>query len=206
MKSCDGWNNISGGILESLSQVSSSLWQTHHLNPAYLGEETGWYSSIKCVANKSPNVYMPFSILACWKMAFVFHESTLNMHFFCKRSSFDHFVWTVCCNRKKPLLFYFNIMKCASPMVLLEFQCPTTQVWPHSFFHVVFSSNLLVSFFVFSQFKCFPAASSSATSCLHSAVGEKYPSIAHSKSDAYDSILTSLSVLCFETFPSLNAL
>ena len=27
------------------------------------------------------------------------------------------------------MLFYFNIMKCASPMVLLEFQCPTTQVW-----------------------------------------------------------------------------
>uniref|UniRef100_A0A3B5B3A1 Choline transporter-like protein n=1 Tax=Stegastes partitus TaxID=144197 RepID=A0A3B5B3A1_9TELE len=31
-------------------------------------------------------------------------------------------------NRKKPFLFYFNIMKCASPMVLLEFQCPTTQM------------------------------------------------------------------------------
>uniref|UniRef100_A0A8C9WCG5 Choline transporter-like protein n=1 Tax=Scleropages formosus TaxID=113540 RepID=A0A8C9WCG5_SCLFO len=29
---------------------------------------------------------------------------------------------------KKPFLFYFNIMKCASPLVLLEFQCPTTQV------------------------------------------------------------------------------
>ncbi|XP_073721096.1 choline transporter-like protein 2 isoform X2 [Misgurnus anguillicaudatus] len=29
---------------------------------------------------------------------------------------------------KKPLLFYFNIMKCASPMVLLEFQCPTPQL------------------------------------------------------------------------------
>ncbi|XP_062294357.1 choline transporter-like protein 2 isoform X2 [Scomber scombrus] len=29
---------------------------------------------------------------------------------------------------KKRLLFYFNIMKCASPMVLLEFQCPTTQM------------------------------------------------------------------------------
>uniref|UniRef100_A0A669DS82 Choline transporter-like protein n=1 Tax=Oreochromis niloticus TaxID=8128 RepID=A0A669DS82_ORENI len=29
---------------------------------------------------------------------------------------------------KKPFLFYFNIMKCASPMVLLEFQCPTTQM------------------------------------------------------------------------------
>ncbi|XP_030052905.1 choline transporter-like protein 2 isoform X2 [Microcaecilia unicolor] len=31
-------------------------------------------------------------------------------------------------NEKKPFLFYFNIMKCASPMVLLEFQCPTTQI------------------------------------------------------------------------------
>ncbi|XP_076001400.1 choline transporter-like protein 2 isoform X1 [Genypterus blacodes] len=29
---------------------------------------------------------------------------------------------------KKPLLFYFNILKCASPMVLLELQCPTTQL------------------------------------------------------------------------------
>ncbi|KAM9392175.1 choline transporter-like protein 2 isoform 2-T2 [Pholidichthys leucotaenia] len=28
----------------------------------------------------------------------------------------------------KRQLFYFNIMKCASPMVLLEFQCPTTQL------------------------------------------------------------------------------
>ncbi|KAJ8404157.1 hypothetical protein AAFF_G00339300 [Aldrovandia affinis] len=29
---------------------------------------------------------------------------------------------------KKPFLFYFNIIKCASPLVLLEFQCPTTQI------------------------------------------------------------------------------
>ncbi|XP_048846961.1 choline transporter-like protein 2 isoform X1 [Brienomyrus brachyistius] len=29
---------------------------------------------------------------------------------------------------KKPNLFYFNIMKCASPLVLLELQCPTTQI------------------------------------------------------------------------------
>ncbi|KAM8842904.1 choline transporter-like protein 2 isoform 2-T2 [Synchiropus picturatus] len=29
---------------------------------------------------------------------------------------------------KKPLLFYFNIVKCASPLVLLELQCPTTQL------------------------------------------------------------------------------
>ncbi|TRY97300.1 hypothetical protein DNTS_020591 [Danionella cerebrum] len=30
--------------------------------------------------------------------------------------------------QKQPLLFYFNMLKCASPMVLLEFQCPTSQV------------------------------------------------------------------------------
>ncbi|XP_029018099.1 choline transporter-like protein 2 isoform X2 [Betta splendens] len=29
---------------------------------------------------------------------------------------------------KKPFLFYFNILKCASPLVLLDFQCPTTQL------------------------------------------------------------------------------
>uniref|UniRef100_A0A8C1G2W2 Choline transporter-like protein n=1 Tax=Cyprinus carpio carpio TaxID=630221 RepID=A0A8C1G2W2_CYPCA len=29
---------------------------------------------------------------------------------------------------QKPLLFYFNILKCASPLVLLELQCPTTQI------------------------------------------------------------------------------
>ncbi|XP_072319104.1 choline transporter-like protein 2 isoform X1 [Eucyclogobius newberryi] len=28
----------------------------------------------------------------------------------------------------KPFLFYFNILKCASPLVLLELQCPTTQL------------------------------------------------------------------------------
>uniref|UniRef100_A0A8B9DVB3 Choline transporter-like protein n=1 Tax=Anser cygnoides TaxID=8845 RepID=A0A8B9DVB3_ANSCY len=31
-------------------------------------------------------------------------------------------------NEDKPFLFYFDIVKCASPLVLLEFQCPTTQV------------------------------------------------------------------------------
>ncbi|XP_003941848.1 choline transporter-like protein 2 isoform X3 [Saimiri boliviensis] len=31
-------------------------------------------------------------------------------------------------NEKKPFLFYFNIVKCASPLVLLEFQCPTPQI------------------------------------------------------------------------------
>ncbi|KAG5279019.1 hypothetical protein AALO_G00105230 [Alosa alosa] len=29
---------------------------------------------------------------------------------------------------KKPFLFYFNILKCASPLTLLEFQCPTPQI------------------------------------------------------------------------------
>ncbi|XP_072420591.1 choline transporter-like protein 2 isoform X2 [Chiloscyllium punctatum] len=31
-------------------------------------------------------------------------------------------------NEHKPFLFYFNLLKCASPLVLLEFQCPTTQI------------------------------------------------------------------------------
>nr|XP_054319877.1 choline transporter-like protein 2 isoform X3 [Pongo pygmaeus] len=31
-------------------------------------------------------------------------------------------------NENKPYLFYFNIVKCASPLVLLEFQCPTPQI------------------------------------------------------------------------------
>ncbi|XP_037584310.1 choline transporter-like protein 2 [Cebus imitator] len=31
-------------------------------------------------------------------------------------------------SRNKPFLFYFNIVKCASPLVLLEFQCPTPQI------------------------------------------------------------------------------
>ncbi|XP_067829000.1 choline transporter-like protein 2 isoform X2 [Heptranchias perlo] len=30
-------------------------------------------------------------------------------------------------NEHKPFLFYFNILKCASPLALLEFQCPTPQ-------------------------------------------------------------------------------
>uniref|UniRef100_A0A8C7YUR4 Choline transporter-like protein n=1 Tax=Oryzias sinensis TaxID=183150 RepID=A0A8C7YUR4_9TELE len=29
--------------------------------------------------------------------------------------------------QNKSMVFYFNILKCASPLVLLEFQCPTTQ-------------------------------------------------------------------------------
>uniref|UniRef100_A0A8C5A4G5 Choline transporter-like protein n=1 Tax=Gadus morhua TaxID=8049 RepID=A0A8C5A4G5_GADMO len=31
-------------------------------------------------------------------------------------------------NAKKPILFYFNILKCANPSVLINLQCPTTQV------------------------------------------------------------------------------
>ncbi|KAM4675347.1 choline transporter-like protein 2 isoform 3-T3 [Discoglossus pictus] len=31
-------------------------------------------------------------------------------------------------NENKPFLFYYNIMKCASPAVLLQFQCPTPQI------------------------------------------------------------------------------
>uniref|UniRef100_A0A3P8ZCJ7 Choline transporter-like protein n=1 Tax=Esox lucius TaxID=8010 RepID=A0A3P8ZCJ7_ESOLU len=31
-------------------------------------------------------------------------------------------------NAKKPILFFFNILKCASPAVLINLQCPTTQM------------------------------------------------------------------------------
>ncbi|CAL8343390.1 unnamed protein product [Merluccius merluccius] len=31
-------------------------------------------------------------------------------------------------NAKKPILFYFNILKCANPAVLINLQCPTTQM------------------------------------------------------------------------------
>uniref|UniRef100_A0AAQ4PV61 Choline transporter-like protein n=1 Tax=Gasterosteus aculeatus aculeatus TaxID=481459 RepID=A0AAQ4PV61_GASAC len=30
-------------------------------------------------------------------------------------------------NAKKPILFYFNILKCANPSILINLQCPTTQ-------------------------------------------------------------------------------
>ncbi|XP_028449859.1 choline transporter-like protein 5-A isoform X2 [Perca flavescens] len=30
--------------------------------------------------------------------------------------------------RKKPILFYFNILKCANPAILINLQCPTTQM------------------------------------------------------------------------------
>lgn len=54
--------------------------------------------------------------LVAWRHRFI---SKTDVIFLCYCSRHD---------RKKPLLFYFNILKCASPLVLLEFQCPTTQV------------------------------------------------------------------------------
>lgn len=42
--------------------------------------------------------------------------------------------------RNKPLLFYFDITECASLTALIEFHCPTTQVWhPVGFFLIQFS-------------------------------------------------------------------
>ncbi|XP_038640558.1 choline transporter-like protein 2 isoform X2 [Scyliorhinus canicula] len=50
-------------------------------------------------------------------------------------------------NEHKPFLFYFNILKCANPLVLLEFQCPTTQTCvsecPKSFESFISSYALL---------------------------------------------------------------
>lgn len=34
----------------------------------------------------------------------------------------------VCFHRNKAILFYFNMLKCANPAVLINLQCPTTQV------------------------------------------------------------------------------
>ncbi|XP_061550237.1 choline transporter-like protein 5-A isoform X1 [Phycodurus eques] len=31
-------------------------------------------------------------------------------------------------NEKRPILFYFNILKCANPSILIHLQCPTTQI------------------------------------------------------------------------------
>lgn len=39
-----------------------------------------------------------------------------------------HIVSILCFHRNKAILFYFNILKCASPAVLINLQCPTTQV------------------------------------------------------------------------------
>lgn len=37
-------------------------------------------------------------------------------------------IFIVCLYRKKAILFYFNMLKCANPAVLINLQCPTTQV------------------------------------------------------------------------------
>lgn len=38
------------------------------------------------------------------------------------------FVFIFCLHRNKAILFYFNMLKCANPAVLINLQCPTTQV------------------------------------------------------------------------------
>lgn len=66
------------------------------------------------------------------------HSLSLNLLLFS-----EQLVVCVYC-RTKPLLFYFNIMKCASPMVLLEFQCPTTQVtWTFVFSWYVLERHVI---------------------------------------------------------------
>lgn len=37
-------------------------------------------------------------------------------------------VFIICLHRNKAILFYFNMLKCANPAVLINLQCPTTQV------------------------------------------------------------------------------
>lgn len=55
-------------------------------------------------------------------------SDTLQSAIRCISASWQNHIFFFLPDRKKPLLFYFNILKCASPLVLLELQCPTTQV------------------------------------------------------------------------------
>lgn len=53
-------------------------------------------------------------------------------------------VSTVCFHRNKAILFYFNMLKCANPAVLINLQCPTTQVRGQvmpTYFHSVLCSS-----------------------------------------------------------------
>uniref|UniRef100_A0A8C1TAX3 Choline transporter-like protein n=1 Tax=Cyprinus carpio TaxID=7962 RepID=A0A8C1TAX3_CYPCA len=81
---------------------------------------------------------------------------------------------------KKPLLFYFNMMKCASPMVLLEFQCPTPQVcflstcfrlWQLCFWiGMLLYCSYIVLFYFNECLSCCDCKSVSLCSCLLIAV------------------------------------
>lgn len=59
-------------------------------------------------------------------------------------------------NRNKPLLFYFDITECTSLTALIEFHCPTTQVWHPLVSITVFKDTTFISnlFFHF-QFNLF---------------------------------------------------
>ncbi|XP_060037710.1 choline transporter-like protein 2 isoform X1 [Erinaceus europaeus] len=62
-------------------------------------------------------------------------------------------------NANKPFLFYFNIVKCASPLVLLEFQCPTPQICvekcPDRYLTLLSASQSTSDFDYYKQF-CVP--------------------------------------------------
>ncbi|KAJ7316471.1 hypothetical protein JRQ81_002633 [Phrynocephalus forsythii] len=62
-------------------------------------------------------------------------------------------------NENRPYLFYFNIMKCASPLVLLEFQCPTTQICvsqcPNRYLTLLTASKIIKDHEYYLQF-CVP--------------------------------------------------
>uniref|UniRef100_A0A8D2KS12 Choline transporter-like protein n=1 Tax=Varanus komodoensis TaxID=61221 RepID=A0A8D2KS12_VARKO len=62
-------------------------------------------------------------------------------------------------NENKTILFYFNILKCASPIVLINLQCPTTQLCvskcPDRFGLIINFSYPVIST-VLERFRCFP--------------------------------------------------
>lgn len=60
--------------------------------------------------------------------------------------------WSFSPHRNKAILFYFNILQCANPTVLINLQCPTTQV-PQTPFSVLYCMILLLWFM--DSFLCF---------------------------------------------------
>ena len=94
---------------------------------------TSWNAS--GVSDLTIWAWCPWKPLTCRSLTFTYNTELMIVVFYC----FSH-------NRKKRLLFYFNILKCASPLVLLEFQCPTTQVG-----NLIFLSFMCIATFLISN-------------------------------------------------------
>lgn len=73
-----------------------------------------------------PSICLFFSAYVCFKAEDKLLLSN-GFHNLCNLRPLFVCISFVC--RNKAILFYFNMLKCASPAVLINLQCPTTQVW-----------------------------------------------------------------------------